>query len=69
MMELSLEEEEGLKERFLSLETSFSGSKKINEQFKILQEINIISSKSTFDLLLSILEKMNDSYHLFCLIT
>ena len=65
MVELSLEEAEELKERFLSLETSFSGSEKIKEQLKILQEINIISSNLTFDFLLSIWEKANDSYHPF----
>ncbi|MEA2055353.1 MAG: hypothetical protein U9O49_00800, partial [Candidatus Thermoplasmatota archaeon] len=47
---------------FLSIEQNFSGSEKIKEQLQIMYEIGVISSNLTFDLFMSMLEKINNSY-------
>jgi hypothetical protein len=61
LIELSLEEAEQLKKRFINLEHSYSGEEKIKEQLNILREIGVISSGFTFSLLVSNLEKMKNS--------
>jgi hypothetical protein len=59
---ISLDDANQIKEKFLSIEQNFSGSEKIKKQLQIMHEIGIISSNLTFDLLLSMIEKINNSY-------
>ncbi len=64
---ISLDDANQIKEKFLSIEQNFSGYEKIKKQLQIMHEIGVISSNLTFDLLLSMIEKINNSYrsHLF----
>lgn len=60
-VELSLEEAEKIKDRFLELEKDFEGIEKINEQINILKEIDILPSDFTLDTLISAINKYNNS--------
>ena len=64
---ISLDDANQIKEKFLSIEQNFSGSEKIKKQLQIMHEIGVISSNLTFDLLISMIEGINASYrpHLF----
>ena len=59
--ELSLEEAESIRDRFLEIEKDFEGIEKINEQIQILKEIKILHSDFSVDILLSALDNY-DSY-------
>ncbi|MCK4902481.1 MAG: hypothetical protein KAS76_03915 [Thermoplasmatales archaeon] len=55
-LELSLEEVDGIRDRFLAIEKDFEGIEKINEQIQILKELKILPSDFSADILLSILD-------------
>lgn len=51
-LELSLEEAEKVKDRFIEIEKGFEGIEKINEQIQILKELGIFPSDFSTDILL-----------------
>jgi hypothetical protein len=60
-IELSYNQAEQIKNRFLEIEKNYQGIEKINKQIQILKEIDILPSDFSVDVLLSTLDNYNIS--------